>query len=157
VFLTAYFVLKTVLKKENETKKMQIVLQNQKTITPLRLQAYERVILFLERISPNSIIVRLQTPNMTIGQLHKEMLITIRTEFEHNLSQQLYLSIEAWEEVRNAKEKTIKLLNSCLEDLDMNENALIFSQKVFEALIEIEKSPTQEAINLIKEELGQLY
>ncbi len=157
MFLTAYFVLKTVLKKENETKKMQIVLQNQKTITPLRLQAYERVILFLERISPNSIIVRLQTPNMTIGQLHKEMLITIRTEFEHNLSQQLYLSIEAWEEVRNAKEKTIKLLNSCLEDLDMNENALIFSQKVFEALIEIEKSPTQEAINLIKEELGQLY
>ncbi len=157
VFLTAYFVLKTVLKKENENKKLQLVLQNQKIITPLRLQAYERIILFLERISPNSIIVRLQTPNMTIGQLHKEMLVIIRSEFEHNLSQQLYLSIEAWEEVRNAKEKTIKLLNSCLEGLDVNENALKYSQIVFETLIEIEKSPTQEAINFIKDEIKQLY
>jgi hypothetical protein len=157
VFLTAYFVLKAVLKKEHENRKIEVVLQNKKIITPLRLQAYERIILFLERISPNSIIMRLQTPNMTVGQLHKEMLTTIRTEFEHNLSQQLYLSISAWEEVRNAKEKTIKLLNSCLEDLDLNDNALIYSQKIFETLIEIEKSPTQEAINFVKEEVAQLY
>ncbi len=157
VFLTAFFVLKTVLKKENENKKIQIVLQNQKIITPLRLQAYERIILFLERISPNSVIIRLQTPNMTIQQLHKEMLIIIRSEFEHNLSQQLYLSIDAWEQVRNAKEKTVKLLNSCLEGLDPHENALKFSQTIFERLIEIEKSPTQEAIDFIKLEIRQLY
>lgn len=157
VFLTAYYVLKTVLQKENENRKLQVVLQNQKIITPLRLQAYERIILFLERISPNSVIIRLQTPNMTIGQLHKEMLITIRSEFEHNLSQQLYLSVEAWEEIRNAKEKTIKLLNTAMEGLDPNDNAIKFSQRIFEMLIEIEKSPTQEAINFLKQEIKQLY
>ncbi len=157
VFLTAYFVLTTVLKKDNENKRVQIVLQNQKVITPLRLQAYERIILFLERISPNSVIIRLQTPNMTVQQLHKEMLVIIRSEFEHNLSQQLYLSIDAWEQVRNAKEKTIKLLNSCLEGLDPQENALKFSQTIFEKLIEVEKSPTQEAIDFIKQEIKQLY
>ena len=86
---------------------------------------------------------------MTVGQLHKEMLTTIRTEFEHNLSQQLYLSISAWEEVRNAKEKTIKLLNSCLEDLDLNDNALIYSQKIFETLIEIENLQLR-TINFVK-------
>jgi hypothetical protein len=157
VFLTAYYVLKTVLQKENENRKLQVVLQNQKVITPLRLQAYERIILFLERISPNSVIIRLQTPNMTIGQLHKEMLITIRSEFEHNLSQQLYLSVEAWEEIRNAKEKTIKLLNTSMEGLDPNDNAIKFSQRIFEMLIEIEKSPTQEAIVFLKQEIKQLY
>lgn len=157
VFLTAYYVLKTVLQKENENRKIQVVLQNQKIITPLRLQAYERIILFLERIAPNSVIIRLQTPNMTVGQLHKEMLITIRTEFEHNLSQQLYLSVEAWEEIRNAKEKTIKLLNTAMEGLDSNDNAIKFSQRIFEMLIEIEKSPTQEAINFLKQEIKQLY
>jgi Na+/H+ antiporter NhaC len=157
VFLTAYYVLKTVLQKENENRKLQVVLQNQKIITPLRLQAYERIILFLERISPNSVIIRLQTPNMTIGQLHKEMLITIRSEFEHNLSQQLYLSVEAWEEIRNAKEKTIKLLNTGMEGLDPNDNAIKFSQRIFEMLIEIEKSPTQEAIVFLKQEIKQLY
>jgi hypothetical protein len=157
VFLTAFYVLKTVLQKENENRKIQVVLQNQKIITPLRLQAYERIILFLERIAPNSVIIRLQTPNMTVGQLHKEMLITIRTEFEHNLSQQLYLSVEAWEEIRNAKEKTIKLLNTAKEGLDSNDNAIKLSQRIFEMLIEIEKSPTQEAINFLKQEIKQLY
>ncbi|MDD3687103.1 MAG: hypothetical protein PHE56_10105 [Bacteroidales bacterium] len=157
VFLTAFYVLKTVLQKENENRKIQVVLQNQKIITPLRLQAYERIILFLERIAPNSVIIRLQTPNMTVGQLHKEMLITIRTEFEHNLSQQLYLSVEAWEEIRNAKEKTIKLLNTAMEGLDSNDNAIKLSQRIFEMLIEIEKSPTQEAINFLKQEIKQLY
>jgi len=157
VFLTAFYVLKTVLQKENENRKIQVVLQNQKIITPLRLQAYERIILFLERIAPNSVIIRLQTPNMTVGQLHKEMLITIRTEFEHNLSQQLYLSVEAWEEIRNAKEKTFKLLNTAMEGLDSNDNAIKLSQRIFEMLIEIEKSPTQEAINFLKQEIKQLY
>jgi len=157
VFFTAYFVLKVVLQKDNENKRIQMVLQNQKIITPLRLQAYERVILFLERISPNSVIIRLQTPNMTVQQLHKEMLIVIRTEFEHNLSQQLYLSVESWEQVRNAKEKTIKLINSCVQSLNPNDDALKLSQAIFETLIEVDKSPIQEAIVFIKKEIQQLY
>ena len=157
VFFTAYFTLKQLLKKESDIKKAEIVLQNKKIITPIRLQAYERIILFLERSSPNSVIVRLQTPNMTVQQLHKEMLVLIRSEFEHNLSQQLYLSIDAWEMVRNAKEKTIKLVNLCLEDIDTNANALKLSQAIFEKLIEIDTSPTQEAINFIKKEISFLY
>ncbi|MDL2261959.1 hypothetical protein LJC11_00455 [Bacteroidales bacterium OttesenSCG-928-I21] len=157
VLITAIYVLKITLKKENENRKVQIVLQNQKMITPIRLQAYERIILFLERISPNSIIMRLQTPNMTVGQLHKEMLVLIRSEFEHNLSQQLYLSIDAWEQVRNAKEKTIQLINASVEGLDHNDNAIRLSQAIFEKLIEIEKSPLQIAINYLKEEIKVLY
>jgi len=157
VFLTAFYVLRLTLQKENENRKIQIILQNQKMITPIRLQAYERLILFLERISPNSVIVRLQTPNMTVQQLHKEMLVLIRSEFEHNLSQQLFLSTEAWEQIRNAKEKTIKLVNSSLADLDQNDNAIKLSQTIFEKLIELSKSPTQEAIDFLKEEIRTLY
>ncbi|MBN2778652.1 MAG: hypothetical protein JXR36_13485 [Bacteroidales bacterium] len=157
VFFTAYFTLKQVLKKDLDVRKAEIVLQNKKIITPIRLQAYERIILFLERISPNSVIVRLQTPNMNVEQLHKEMLVLIRSEFEHNLSQQLYLSVDAWEMVRNAKEKTIQLINSCLEDLDTKDNAIKLSQAIFEKLIEIDTSPTQEAIKYIKKEISVIF
>ena len=157
VAATAIIVLRLMLKKDIETKKIQVVLQNQKMITPLRLQAYERIILFLERISPNSVIIRLQTPNMTVQELHKQMLITIRAEFEHNLSQQLYVSSEAWEATRNAKERTIQLLNMSLHGLNSMDNAMVFSQAVFEKLIEIEKSPTQEAIELLKKEVRCLF
>ncbi len=157
VLITTAYVLKTILKKENENRRIQIILQNQKMITPIRLQAYERIVLFLERISPNSIIMRLQTPNMTVGQLHKEILILIRSEFEHNLSQQLYISIDGWEQVRNAKEKTIQLINASMEGLDTNENAIKLSQAIFEKLIETDKSPLQIAINYLKEEIKVLY
>ena len=157
VFFTSYFTLKQVLKKDLDVRKAEIVLQNKKIITPIRLQAYERIILFLERISPNSVIVRLQTPNMNVEQLHTEMLVLIRSEFEHNLSQQLYLSVDAWEMVRNAKEKTIQLINSCLEDLDTKDNAIKLSQAIFEKLIEIDTSPTQEAIKYIKKEISVIF
>ncbi len=157
VAVTAILVIRQMLKKDLEAKKIQIVLENQKTITPLRLQAYERIILFLERISPNSVIIRLQTPNMTVQELHRQMLITIRAEFEHNLSQQLYVSSEAWEATRNAKERTIQMLNMCLQGLNSMDNAMVYSQAVFEKLIEIEKSPTQEALELLKKEVRNLF
>ena len=157
VAVTAILVIRQMLKKDLEAKKIQIILENQKTINPLRLQAYERIILFLERISPNSVIVRLQTPNMTVQELHRQMLITIRAEFEHNLSQQLYVSTEAWEATRNAKERTIQMLNMCLQGLNSMDNAMVYSQAVFEKLIEIEKSPTQEALELLKKEVRNLF
>lgn len=157
VFIATYYVLRTCLKSNTENKRIEIVLQNQKLITPIRLQAYERIILFLERISPNSVILRLQTPNMTVQQLHRDMLIIIRTEYEHNLSQQLYLSAQAWEQVKNAKEHTIKLINSCSQSLSQDDDAIKLSQAIFDNLIKLDKSPSQEAIDYIKEEVKVLF
>ena len=85
--------------------------EEQKIILPLRLQAYERIILFLERISPTNIVIRLNKPEMTSVQLQALLVRTIREEFEYNLSQQIYISFTAWELVKNAKEETIKLVN----------------------------------------------
>ena len=157
VFIAVYFVLNRMLKKDVENNKINIIMQNQKITTPIRLQAYERIILFLERISPNSIISRLQTPNMTVMQLQKEILILIRKEFEHNLSQQLYISIDGWEQVKMAKEKTIKLINMSASKLNPDDNALKLTQELFEQLIQLEISPLQEAINYLKKETQQLF
>lgn len=157
VLIAAIYVLKSVLKKDLELRKTEIVLQNQKIITPIRLQAYERMLMFLERISPNNVILRLQTPNMTVAQLHKEILLIIRSEFEHNLSQQLYISVNAWEKIKSAKEKTIQLLNLALNDLDPNDDAMVYSKTIFEKLIENPKSDLQDAIDFLKEEIHILY
>jgi hypothetical protein len=157
VMIATIYVLRVMLKKDSENRKIQLVLQNQKLITPIRLQAYERMVLFLERISPNSIIMRLQTPNMTVQQLNKEMLILIRSEFEHNLSQQLYISVDAWEQIKIAKEKIVKLINLAAQELNPNDNAIKLSQIILEKLIEEEKSPLQQAINYLKEEISKLY
>ncbi len=84
---------------------------DEKIILPLRLQAYERIVLFLERITPNNLVMRINRPEMDAFQLQNELLRAIREEFEYNLSQQLYISSRSWELVKNAKEEMIRMIN----------------------------------------------
>ena len=157
VFLTAYFVIKQLLLRDHENKKVEIILRNQKVITPIRLQAYERVILFLERIGPNHLVMRVQRPQMNVSEMQLEMLSSIRTEFEHNLSQQLYISPESWELVRNAKESIVKLINTCAAEQKPNANAMLLVKEIFDKLIEMDKAPNQAAIDALKKEISQMF
>ncbi|HPG73695.1 MAG TPA: hypothetical protein PLM49_05335 [Bacteroidales bacterium] len=157
VLITAYLVLKQMYKKDAEIRKLEISLRNQKMITPIRLQAYERIILFLERIGPNHLVMRIQQPHMTVGELHREMLQNIRTEFEHNLSQQVYMNAETWEIIKNAKENIVKLVNTCASEIDPSENAMLLSKTLFDKLIEMSKAPNQTAIDAIKKEIRELF
>ena len=76
-----------------------------KLVTPIRLQAYERMALYLERISPDSLVLRCYQPGMSTQLLQGVMTKTIRDEWEHNLSQQVYISSEAWNRIRQAKDE----------------------------------------------------
>ncbi|MCK4661218.1 MAG: hypothetical protein KAT68_00020 [Bacteroidales bacterium] len=157
VFITAYFSIRYFIKHDQKLKKMELVLENQKLITPIRLQAYERLTLFLERISPQSMIMRTQKPNMTCKQLQTKLLSTIRSEFEHNLSQQVYISNKAWEVIKNSKENTVKIINSASGKLKPNAPAMELSKNIIETIFEINKSPSQIAIEYLKNEIRQLF
>ena len=85
VFLTTYYLVKNFLAKDTNKQLLDIKLANQTVITPIRLQAYERMVLFLERINPNSIVMR-ATKNVPAKVLEAELLQIIRSEYEHNLS-----------------------------------------------------------------------
>jgi len=111
VFLTVFYFLKKYFENEDKKRNHQTLLKNKDIITPLRLQAYERIILFLERISPESLIIRVNKPGFTSKELHTELINTIRVEWEHNLSQQLYISHKSWEVVKNARANVIQLIN----------------------------------------------
>ena len=106
VFITSYLLIKMMVKNDGDRRNKEIILQNQKTITPLRLQAYERAVLFLERISLESLILRVNKQGMTSKQLQSEILSAIRAEFEHNLSQQIYMGPQVWEVIKNARINT---------------------------------------------------
>lgn len=157
VMTTTIYMMNKTSKKEQALKRIELAVNNNKIITPLRLQAYERVIIFLERITPNSIIVRLQTPNMTVNQLHIELLELIRAEYEHNLSQQLYLSPGTWEKVRTAKELTIQLINNAADKVSPEANAMELSSQIFDLLIEKDKAPTHEAIASLKKDVANIF
>lgn len=157
VFLTAYFLIRVLIRNDQEKRKHEIILQNQKTITPIRLQAYERIILFLERISIESLIMRTSKQGMTGKKLQTTLLNTIRAEFEHNLSQQIYMTPAAWEVIKNARSNTIKIINSSADHVKPGAPAMEFSRYVLEAVMKMEKEPTQIAIEYLKKEVSSFF
>ncbi len=128
----------------------------QRDSIPLKLQAFERVILFLERISPNSLLVRVHRGGMSASQLQSDLVATIRAEFEHNLSQQIYLSEQAWEEVKDAKEEMIRIINNAFSHVGANATGIQMSSHIFEQVLKMENVPTQKAVDFIKSEAKKI-
>lgn len=157
VFATAYFILKTFLENENRKKMIDLKINNQNISLPIRLQAYERIILLLERISPGSVVMRVSQPGMTAFQLQTKLIQNIRDEFEHNLAQQVYVSPTAWELTKNAKEETIKLVNMAAAKLNDKATAVELGSVIFELSANTNKLPVTQAIEFIKQEVRQLY
>ncbi len=156
VFFTAWILLRNMIKNDQDKRKQELILQNSRTVTPIKLQAYERIVLFLERISLESLLVRVSSPDMTATQLHSSLLTTIRSEFEHNLSQQIYMSQQAWEVVRNARSNMIKIINSEVEKMPPNSSGMALSKLLLEKVMELDKEPTRAAIDYIKGEIARM-
>ncbi|PLX04082.1 MAG: hypothetical protein C0594_09570 [Marinilabiliales bacterium] len=157
VFITAYFILKSMLDKEVQKHRIEIVMNNQKIITPIRLQAYERLSLFLERIALESLIMRTQQPKMTVGQLQSRLISSIRTEFDHNLSQQVYVSVAAWGVIKNAKENLIQMINAMAGKMDTSAPAMDLSKALLEQVMQMDVSPTKEALTFLKKEISGIF
>jgi hypothetical protein len=156
VFFTAWILIRNMISNDQNKRRQEIILQGARTVTPIKLQAYERIVLFLERISMESLLLRVSTPDMTTSQLQSALLTTIRSEFEHNLSQQIYMSPQAWEVVNNARSNTIKIINSEAEKLKGNLPGIEFSKQLLTRVMELEKEPTRVAVDYIKEEVARM-
>lgn len=155
VLATAYVVMKSFMEREVTKTRLDYKLNNSKLITPIRLQAYERLVLLLERITPESLFVRVFQPGMSTTQLHKALLAAIRSEYEHNLAQQVYISDDAWEEIRTAKESVLKLINTAAYSKRAQRGTQDFSKIVMEAFNSVETSPIQKAIETLKNEISE--
>ena len=156
VFFTAWILLRNMIRNDQERRRQEIILQGTRAVTPIKLQAYERIVLFLERISLESLLVRVSTPEMTVSQLQSTLLTAIRSEFEHNLSQQIYMSPQAWEVVKNARSNTIKIINSEADRMKGDEPGIELSRQLLNKLMELDKEPTRAAIDYIKGEIGRM-
>jgi len=152
VLATAYYLLKMFLEKEAEKTQMQMRLDVQKISLPVRMQAYERLVLLLERIEPAGLLVRTNLPGMNAIQLQSALIQTIRSEFEHNLSQQLYVSTKAWEMVRNAREETIKRINTAAMKLTPEATSTNLASLILINDIDAEQSVVKGALDLLKSE-----
>ncbi len=131
--------------------------ENAKILTPIRLQAYERIILLLDRITPDNLVMRLRKTGLNSGEMQGILLQNIRDEFDHNMSQQLYISDESWELVKKAKEEVIQLVNNTGAGMKEGDQGIDLCRCILERAATMDKYPTITAIQAIKSEIKKLF
>ena len=157
LFLLAWYFLRTWSRQEEQRRKYELTLHMKDEILPVRLQAYERIILLLERIAPESILMRVKRQGMTASQLQAELQNSIRHEFEHNLSQQTYVSNDAWKMVLMAKNHIVKIINDSAGELKEGASGASLGKLILEKVMELKSPPSQVAIDFLKKEVNDLF
>ncbi len=157
VFLTVLVMLRAWSKNEDKRRKSEFNMHISDDILPVRLQAYERSILLLERISPESMIMRLSRNDFTARQLLQELLTNVTSEFDHNIAQQTYMSTEAWEKMKAAKNQVINLINDTAKEVNPDAKGTTLGKLLLERLTELKNPPSQVAIDFLKQEVKTLF
>ncbi|TVR90042.1 MAG: hypothetical protein EA411_01005 [Saprospirales bacterium] len=156
VFATAYTILKNFLDKQYQMKLLEVKNDNRKTTIPLKFQAYERLALLCERISPGNLILRIKSPGMTVEDFHMALLIAIQQEFDHNISQQVYVSDNLWNIIKYTRQHLINTITACAAELDKREPAEKLSELLMENFDEMEEKPLETAQKAIRREASVL-
>ena len=128
--------------------------ESQKSSLPIRLQAYERMALFLERIALTNLVVRVAPNNSDKNEYENLLIRTIEKEFEHNLSQQIYMSDECWNIIKAAKSATIQTIRkAAMSEADSSDK---FREDILNATMDMQ-SPSSTALSFVKKEIGSLW
>ena len=155
--LIAFFVMSKLLKQENLRHMMEVKRETVKHSFPLRLQAHERLILLLERIDPVKMVNKIITPDMTASAIQGLLVKNIREEFDHNITQQLYVSNTCWKEVQEAKDAAIKLVTLAAGTVNPKSSAIEFSKNLIMLQAEKELYVSAKAITAVKNEISKLF
>ncbi|WP_019990851.1 hypothetical protein [Rudanella lutea] len=152
-----FLTVKLLLEREAARHQNDVKTRYTEAVIPIRLQAYERMILFLERISPNHLLVRLNGSATTVLDFQQRLLAEIRDEYNHNLSQQVYMSEVVWDQIQNAMNEVTMLINQASGDTSPEAPAIDLSKRIFERIVQRDTQPTAAAIRAVKEEIQQLF
>lgn len=157
VLYAAYLLLRSFVNRELRMKELDIRGKSIDTILPLRIQAYERMCLFLERISPQNLLVRLSNNGISAREFQQLLLNEIRNEYNHNASQQVFMSSKVWELIKNAKEDLVMTINDSSSDMDTEATSLDLAKKIFEKSINKPIDPISHALTELKTEIQATF
>jgi hypothetical protein len=156
VFLTVYNLLKIYLDKQHQLKVLEFNQSKHSSTIPLRFQAYERLSLFCERIAIPSLLLRLREEGQEAKTLRISMLLTIQQEFEHNITQQVYVSDQLWQIIKIARDDTVNIINGIAEHIDPTASAKEFAMVLLKYVDSQEVSALDKALTAIKKEASLL-
>lgn len=155
VFLTVYYLMREFFKAQLQMKNMELRAKGWGDTIPLKVQAFERLALFLERIRVQNLIIRLEEDHMNVKELKAVLLIGLQQEYDHNVSQRLYVSEKLWEIISLAKFEVTSMIAEAANEVSDN-SVLTFKQNILKKMDERSKDPVDIAIGALKSEVGSI-
>lgn len=155
VGIVAYYFFKGHTKNEEGRRRYLIHKEAQKNILPLRLQAYERLTLFLERIDPTRLLIRVKPFSDSVDDYEELVVKNIEQEFDHNLAQQIYVSPECWTLINTAKNTTIQVIRQAAMH-EKNSQVDKLRQIILEKYMD-EPTPSAKTLVYLKREVAELF
>ncbi len=157
LLILCYMMLSNFMNNEEKRRLYFSKKEIQKSVLLVRLQAYERLSLFLERITPDRLLVRVSSKNMSVKQYQNVLTHIIRAEFEHNLSQQIYLSNQAWRMIITAKSATVGIINNIADELNPEDEGIELGKKILGQVMEMNSFPTKKALAYLRVEVRRNF
>lgn len=153
----AFYLIKPHLEKSERIQLLEFKKSVANQTLPLRLQAYERIVLFIERINPENMIIRLNAPDYTAADLHSILITEIRNEYQHNITQQVYVSSRAWSVVKRVKDDTVNIIAAAYKSLPENATSLDLGKTILTQLSQAEDNPYEIGADIIRKEVEVLF
>ena len=153
----AFYLIKPYLDKSERIQLLEFKKSIANHTLPLRLQAYERIVLFMERINPQNMLVRLNAGSHSAVELHSIIIADIRSEYQHNITQQIYVTSRAWGVAKRVKDDTLNLVTNAMKSLPENASGLDLGKVILVQLSQMENDPYELGAELLRKDLEQLF
>jgi hypothetical protein len=157
VVLLAYYLIKPHLDRAESLQLLDLRKAVSTQTLPLRLQAHERMVLFVERVNPANMLIRLSATDYTASELHSMVVNEIRNEYQHNVTQQIYVSARAWGIIRRVKDDTMGIVTNAVKGLPDDASGLDLSRTILTHLSKLEENPYDIACAMIRKDLEDIF
>lgn len=154
VFSATYIMMRQFLEEDYKKKLLELKEKNAGTITPIKLQAYERLTILLERIAPDNLVMMLSQPRQTATELRLQIINQVSEEFNHNISQQIYISSQAWELIKIIREHVLTIVDDSYRSLPENSKGTDLGKAILNELMNQKNHPTRGGIEFLKKEIA---
>lgn len=156
VLLATWIVMYKLFKNEAEKRVWELKLKTQKEISTIRLRAYERLTILLERTTPEHLLSEIPVSEMTVLQIQQRMIQTVKMEFDHNMSQQIYVSDELWDKIILARDEVANFITAVTPQMAPETNGIEYAKVLIQAYKSNGTTPHQLALMSLKNEVQAL-
>ena len=152
VVAVVYFMLREYFESEHKRTMMELQFKHTSTTLPIKIGAYERLSMFCERISIPALILRVRAEGTNAAQLRMALMIAVQQEFEHNITQQVYVSDNLWKIIKIARDDVQNTINHVYQSIDPDADSKVFAQALFDFLNTKDVLPLHKALEAVKKE-----